>query len=78
MHCKSEVYMDDDDVREMAKLDVKSVFNNDPQKRPQLIDEWHLVPTIWDAVRRECDKTTEKGRKQRNLEINNISCHPPL
>ena len=61
MHCKSEVYMDDDDVREMAKLDVKSVFNNDPQKRPQLIDEWHLVPTIWDAVRRECDKTTEKG-----------------
>ena len=23
---KSEVYMDDDDVREMAKLDVKSIF----------------------------------------------------
>lgn len=60
-HSKSEVYMDDDYVREMAKLDVKSVFNNDPKKKPQLIDEWHLVPTIWDAVRRECDKTTEKG-----------------
>ena len=60
-HSKSAVYMDDDDVREMAKLDVKSVFNNDSDKKPQLIDEWHLVPTIWDAVRRECDKTTEKG-----------------
>ena len=58
---KSEVYMDDDDVREMAKLDVKSIFNRDIEKKPQLIDEWHLVPTIWDAVRRECDKTTEKG-----------------
>lgn len=60
-HSKSEVYMDDDDVREMAKLDVKSIFNNNLEKKPQLIDEWHLVPTIWDAVRRECDKTTEKG-----------------
>lgn len=60
-HSKSAVYMDDDDVREMAKLDVRSVFNNDSEKKPQLIDEWHLVPTIWDAVRRECDKTTEKG-----------------
>ena len=60
-HSKSAVYMDDDDVREMAKLDVRSVFNNDSDKKPQLIDEWHLVPTLWDAVRRECDKTTEKG-----------------
>ncbi len=60
-HSKSAVYLDDDDVREMAKLDVKSIFNNDLERKPQLIDEWHLVPTIWDAVRRECDKTTEKG-----------------
>lgn len=60
-HSKSEVYMDDDDVREMAKIDVKSIFNNDIEKKPQLIDEWHLVPTIWDAVRRECDKITTKG-----------------
>ena len=60
-HSKSAVYMDDDDIREMAKLDVKSIFNNDEKKKPQLIDEWHLVPTIWDAVRRECDKTTQKG-----------------
>lgn len=60
-HSKSEVYMDEDDVREMAKLDVKSIFNHDLKKKPQLIDEWHLVPQIWDAVRRECDKVTDKG-----------------
>ena len=60
-HSKSEVFIDDNDVRELAKLDVKSIFNKDLKKKPQLIDEWHLVPTIWDAVRRECDKTTEKG-----------------
>ena len=53
--------MDDDSIRKMAELDVKSVFNNDIEKKPELIDEWNLVPTIWDAVRRECDKTTEKG-----------------
>ena len=60
-HSKSDIYMDDETVRDMAKLDVKSIFNNDFTKKPQLIDEWHLVPAIWDAVRRECDKTTEKG-----------------
>lgn len=61
MHSKSEVYMDDDDIREIAKIDVKSIFNKDLEKKPQLIDEWNLVPSIWDAVRRECDKTTKKG-----------------
>ena len=60
-HSKSDIYMDDETVRDMAKLDVKSIFNNDFTKKPQLIDEWHLVPAIWDAVRRECDKTTERG-----------------
>lgn len=36
-------------------------MTNENDKKPQLIDEWNFVPTIWDAVRRECDKTTEKG-----------------
>ncbi len=60
-HSKSQVFMDDDNVREMAKIDVKSIFNQSSDKKPQLIDEWHLLPNIWDAVRRECDNTTEKG-----------------
>lgn len=60
-HSKSQVFMDDDNVREMAKIDVKSIFNQSSDKKPQLIDEWHLLPNIWDAVRRECDNITEKG-----------------
>lgn len=26
-----------------------------------MIDEWNLVPQIWDKVRNECDKTSDKG-----------------
>ena len=36
---KSAVFMDDDSIRKMAELDVKSVFNNDIEKKPELIDE---------------------------------------
>ena len=59
--CKSAVFLDDDNVKNMALLDVKSIFNNDVKDKPQLIDEWQLVPSIWDAVRRECDKTIKRG-----------------
>lgn len=30
-------------------------------ERPHLIDEWQLVPSIWDGVRRSVDDTTAKG-----------------
>lgn len=60
-HSKSAVFMDDDNNKEMASLDVKSIFFKKLEERPQLIDEWHLVPSIWDAVRRECDKSITKG-----------------
>ena len=60
-HSKSEIFMDDYDIRELARLDVKLILNKDSSKKPQLIDEWHLVPSIWDAIRRACDKTLEKG-----------------
>lgn len=29
---------------------------------PRLIDEWHLVPGIWDMVRRECDRRSLVGQ----------------
>lgn len=29
---------------------------------PRLIDEWHLVPGIWDMVRRECDRRSLPGQ----------------
>ena len=37
----------------------KFIFDDD---RPQLIDEWQLVPSIWDAVRHECDVDKNKGK----------------
>lgn len=60
-HSKSITYMDDDNNIQLAMLEPKSIFTNDLKKRPQLIDEWHLVPGIWDAVRRECDNSPIKG-----------------
>lgn len=60
-HAKSVTYMDDDDNKDLARIDVKSIFVKELDRRPQLIDEWHLVPAIWDAVRRECDNTVSKG-----------------
>ncbi len=60
-HSKTVTFMDDDNNKELAKLDPKSIIHNNPNERPQLIDEWHLVPSIWDTVRRECDKSNQKG-----------------
>ena len=60
-NAKSVIYMDDEENQEVADLDVKSIFQHDKKLKPQLIDEWNLVPKIWDATRRECDKTTERG-----------------
>lgn len=57
----SVIYMDDDESKARAELDVKSIFSHDKTELPQLIDEWHLSPNIWDATRRECDKTTTAG-----------------
>lgn len=60
-HSKSATFMDDEENKNLALIDVKAIFNKELEKRPQLIDEWHLVPTIWDAVRRECDKSVIRG-----------------
>lgn len=29
---------------------------------PLLIDEWQLVPSIWDSIRRKCDEDKIKGK----------------
>ena len=60
-YAKTITYMDDDNNIGVAQMDPKAIFSKDYEKRPQLIDEWHLVPNIWDAVRRECDKSAIKG-----------------
>ena len=58
-HANSVSYMTEKSPRDLAKVDPKYNFNQD---RPQLIDEWQLVPSIWDAVRHECDSDHDKGK----------------
>lgn len=57
-HANSVVYLDEEEIKEKAKLSFDLILNNE---RPELIDEWNLIPEIWDAIRRKCDETTHKG-----------------
>ena len=58
-HANSVTYMTERSSRDLANVDPKYIFTN---QSPQLIDEWQLVPSIWDAVRNECDKSHGKGK----------------
>lgn len=57
-HANSVVYLDDDETRQKAELSLDLILNDE---KPELIDEWNLIPKTWDAVRRKCDETTNKG-----------------
>lgn len=50
--------LDDKETRQLAELDLNLVLEKD---KPELVDEWHLVPEIWDEVRRKCDETSNVG-----------------
>ena len=60
---KSVLYMADPDQQntylEMADLRIKMLLKGDG---PRLIDEWQIVPQIWDAVRYEVDHRREEGQ----------------
>lgn len=58
-HAKSSVYLDNDEIREKALLDLELILN---EEQPELIDEWHLVPKIWDRIRRKCDEDSKRGK----------------
>lgn len=58
-HANSVVYMTEKDKRDLAKANPKYIFES---ARPELIDEWQLVPSIWDSVRHECDSDHIKGK----------------
>ena len=58
-HSESASYLTELSTRNLAKVDPKYIFN---KKRPQLIDEWQLVPSIWDSVRNECDNSKGTGK----------------
>lgn len=57
-HANSAVFLDEEENRDKAKLSLDLILN---EKKPELVDEWNLIPETWDAVRRKCDETTEKG-----------------
>lgn len=60
---KSAVYMQDPSMREqnmmLAKADASRFLSG---KTPMLIDEWQVIPFIWDAIRFEVDKRREFGQ----------------
>ena len=58
-HAKSVSFVTDKSTQNLARIDPKYIFQ---KESPQLIDEWQIVPSIWDAVRNECDQTSKKGR----------------
>ena len=58
-HSESVTYVTKSEIRDLALNNPKYIFEN---KRPQLIDEWQKVPSIWDAVRHECDEDSNKGK----------------
>ena len=58
-HAESVSFITEKSVRNKAQIDPKYIFT---KERPQLIDEWQIVPEIWDAVRNECDSDREKGK----------------
>ena len=45
--------------KQLAELDPSLVLDGE---FPRLVDEWQVVPGIWDAVRYKVDQTAEKGR----------------
>ena len=60
-HSKSEIYIGDPagnfQNRQLAELSPALVLEGEI---PRLIDEWHEVPLLWDAVRYKVDQTTQK------------------
>lgn len=59
---KSVLYMADPDNKksyiEMADLRIKMLLKGD---NPRLIDEWQIIPQIWDAIRFDVDHRGEEG-----------------
>ncbi len=63
MHSNSELLIGSPEgnfqTRKFAELAPEASLNGNT---PRLIDEWQDVPQLWDAVRSEVDKRSEKGQ----------------
>lgn len=60
-HSKSVKYINTNDkkIYTLAQMDVNQILDGE---YPILIDEWQLIPSIWDCVRRKCDEDKIKGK----------------
>lgn len=58
-HAESVSFVTEKEIRDLAEVDPKYIFQ---KEKPQLIDEWQIVPEIWDTVRHECDKDSKAGK----------------
>ena len=60
-HSKSVKYIKSNDKKlyTLAQMDVNQILVGE---YPILIDEWQLIPSIWDCVRRKCDEDKIKGK----------------
>ena len=62
-HSKSAIYLGDPagnfQNRQLAQLSPALVLEGE---YPRLIDEWQEVPPLWDAVRYQVDRVSEKGQ----------------
>ncbi len=62
-HAKSILFMADPETKSqnlfLAQNNISLLLKGDT---PRLIDEWQLVPELWDAVRGEVDRRDEDGQ----------------
>jgi len=58
-HAKSAAYLDDETTERLALLNAQIVLDGEV---PRLIDEWQIVPQLWDQARRHIDAANTPGQ----------------
>ncbi|MCL2803490.1 MAG: DUF4143 domain-containing protein [Micrococcales bacterium] len=58
-HAKSFVRLDESGPRQLAQVEPGAVLEGEA---PRLIDEWQLVPDVWNSIRHEIDSRQAKGQ----------------
>lgn len=58
-HANSATFLTDSSSKDLASINPRYIFTNE---YPQLIDEWQIVPAMWDSVRHVCDEDNKKGK----------------
>ncbi|MCL2465170.1 MAG: DUF4143 domain-containing protein, partial [Micrococcales bacterium] len=60
MHAASSyALLDDPDTARIAEVSPEAILGG---ARPRLLDEWQLMPQLWNIMRRQVDAATDKGQ----------------